>query len=99
MILICKIYEDNKHCYGYRQIALAINELVVKVNHKKIKHLMYKMKLFGIRIKDWQKHSALNGLIFHTDQICQYQHATFQSWLNNHGIEQAMSRKGNQKVC
>jgi putative transposase len=53
MILICKIYEDNKHCYGYRQIALAINELVVKVNHKKIKHLMYKMKLFGIRIKDW----------------------------------------------
>lgn len=43
----------------------------------------------------YQKHPALNGLIFHADQGWQYQHAAFQSWLTNHGIIQSMSRKGN----
>lgn len=45
--------------------------------------------------KAHHKHPALNGLIFHTDQGWQYQHKTFQAWLNNHGIIQSMSRKGN----
>lgn len=43
----------------------------------------------------YQKHPALNGLIFHTDQGWQYQHAAFQAWLKNHGVSQSMSRKGN----
>ncbi|MCH3989675.1 MAG: IS3 family transposase [Lactobacillus sp.] len=43
----------------------------------------------------YQKHPALNGLIFHTDQGWQYQHAAFQAWLKDHGISQSMSRKGN----
>ncbi len=43
----------------------------------------------------YQKHPALNGLIFHTDQGWQYQHPAFQAWLKNHGISQSMSRKGN----
>ena len=43
----------------------------------------------------YQKHPALNGLIFHTDQGWQYQHAVFQAWLKNHGVSQSMSRKGN----
>ena len=29
----------------------------------------------------YQKHPAFNGLIFHTDQCWQYQHAAFQAWL------------------
>ena len=45
--------------------------------------------------KAWDKHPALNGLIFHTDQGWQYQHSQFQAWLKNHGISQSMSRKGN----
>ncbi|AHI12072.1 IS3 family transposase [Lactobacillus helveticus] len=43
----------------------------------------------------YKKHPALNGLIFHTDQGWQYQHAAFQAWLKNHGVSQSMSRKGN----
>lgn len=43
----------------------------------------------------YKKHPALNGLIFHTDQGWQYQHAAFQAWLKNRGISQSMSRKGN----
>ena len=43
----------------------------------------------------YQKHPALNGLIFHTDQGWQYQHAAFQAWLKKHGVSQSMSRKGN----
>ncbi len=45
--------------------------------------------------KAWDKHPALNGLIFHTDQGWQYQNGQFQAWLKNHGISQSMSRKGN----
>ncbi|WP_348635629.1 IS3 family transposase [Lactobacillus sp. ESL0701] len=175
MTLIRKIYEDNKQRYGYRRVAQTIQNLGIKVNHKKIQRLMTKMKLYGIRIKGWrkynsyrgtqgpikpdlirrnfsailpdhkwysdvtefnlngqktylspiidgctqeiisytisrspnlkqtmdmlklawQKHPALNGLVFHTDQGWQYQHASFQAWLKNHGVEQSMSRKGN----
>ena len=43
----------------------------------------------------YKKYPALNGLIFHTDQGWQYQHAAFQAWLKNHGVSQSTSRKGN----
>lgn len=37
----------------------------------------------------------LTGLIFHSDQGWQYQHQSYQIKLNEHGILQSMSRKGN----
>ncbi|WEV43774.1 IS3 family transposase [Lactobacillus sp. ESL0684] len=62
MTLIRKIYEANQHRYGYRRIALAINNLGIKVNHKKVKRLMLKMKLFGISIKGWRKYNSYRGI-------------------------------------
>ena len=41
------------------------------------------------------KHEHLEGLILHTDQGWQYQHAAYQAALAEHGIRQSMSRKGN----
>ena len=41
------------------------------------------------RVKD------TDGIIFHSDQGWQYQHAFYQQALKNHGIIQSMSRKGN----
>ena len=37
----------------------------------------------------------VKGLIFHSDQGWQYQHASYQCALKEHGIIQSMSRKGN----
>ena len=37
----------------------------------------------------------VKGLIFHSDQGWQYQHASYQRALKEHGILQSMSRKGN----
>ena len=41
------------------------------------------------------EHPCIDGLVFHTDQGWQYQHATFVNCLANNGIVQSMSRKGN----
>ena len=45
--------------------------------------------------KAFDKYPDLNGLIFHSDQGWQYQHAYYRSELQKHGIIQSMSRKGN----
>ena len=45
--------------------------------------------------KAFAKHKDLRGLILHTDQGWQYQHAHYQNALIEHGIIQSMSRKGN----
>lgn len=45
--------------------------------------------------KAFDKHKALNALVFHTDQGCQYQSPTYQRELKLRGITQSMSRKGN----
>ena len=37
----------------------------------------------------------VNGLVFHSDQGWQYQHAYYGNRLSKHGIIQSMSRKGN----
>lgn len=42
-----------------------------------------------------QSHSNIEGLIIHTDQGWQYQHASYVKALEEHGIIQSMSRKGN----
>ena len=45
--------------------------------------------------KAFDKFSSVNGLIFHSDQGWQYQHAHYINSLKEHGITQSMSRKGN----
>ncbi len=45
--------------------------------------------------KAFDKFPNLNGLIFHSDQGWQYQHAYYREELQKHGIIQSMSRKGN----
>ena len=45
--------------------------------------------------KAFAKHKALNALVFHTDQGCQYQSPVYQRRLKLRGITQSMSRKGN----
>ena len=43
----------------------------------------------------FEKFPSVKGLIFHSDQGWQYQHASFRKTLKEHGIIQSMSRKGN----
>ena len=43
----------------------------------------------------FEKFPSVNGLILHSDQGWQYQHADFRNILKEHGIIQSMSRKGN----
>ncbi len=43
----------------------------------------------------FEKHPALNGLIFHSDRGWQYQHQAYRAALANRGIDQSMSRLGN----
>ena len=45
--------------------------------------------------KAFKKFPDVNGLILHSDQGWQYQHAFYQRSLNERGIIQSMSRKGN----
>ena len=45
--------------------------------------------------KAFKKYPSVHGLIFHSDQGWQYQHAYFRNTLEEHGIIQSMSRKGN----
>ncbi len=45
--------------------------------------------------KAFDKHSNLSGLIFHSDQGWQYQMAQYHKILQDKGIIQSMSRKGN----
>ena len=45
--------------------------------------------------KTFEKFPSVEGLIFHSDQGWQYQHAYFRNALQEHGIIQSMSRKGN----
>ena len=43
----------------------------------------------------FEKFQNVKGLIFHSDQGWQYQHAYYRERLKEHGIIQSMSRKGN----
>lgn len=45
--------------------------------------------------KAFNKYTNLEGLIFHSDQGWQYQHASYINSLNSRGIKQSFSRKGN----
>ena len=43
----------------------------------------------------FEEHKEVKGLILHTDQGWQYQHANYVQELKDHGVIQSMSRKGN----
>ena len=45
--------------------------------------------------KAFEKFPSVEGLIFHSDQGWQYQHTYYRNALQEHGIIQSMSRKGN----
>lgn len=45
--------------------------------------------------KAFQRFPTVKGLIMHSDQGWQYQHATYRNELQKHGVIQSMSRKGN----
>lgn len=45
--------------------------------------------------KAFNKVKDTNGLVFHSDQGWQYQHYGYKKVLEEHGIIQSMSRKGN----
>lgn len=45
--------------------------------------------------KAFQRFPSVNGLIMHSDQGWQYQHAAYRNELQRHGVVQSMSRKGN----
>ena len=61
MVEIKAIYEEHKHRYGYRRITCELRRRVLLVNHKKVQHLMNKMKLFDIVSKRWHKYSNYRG--------------------------------------
>ena len=174
MNMIISIFYGNYGIYGYRRISMELHRRGISVNEKKVRRLMKRMDLKGIRrnarkyhsykgtigkIADnlinrnffaelpdrkwytdvtefnlrgvklylspildgctgeiisyvtsvspnlkqtmtmlelaFAKHEHLEGLIMHTDQGWQYQHAAYQAALAEHGIRQSMSRKGN----
>ena len=45
--------------------------------------------------KAFERFPSVQGLIMHSDQGWQYQHMTYRNELQQHGIIQSMSRKGN----
>ena len=45
--------------------------------------------------KAFERFPSVNGLIMHSDQGWQYQHAAYRNELQRHGVVQSMSRKGN----
>ena len=45
--------------------------------------------------KAFEDNINLEGLIFHSDQGWQYQHKQYKQWLDEKGIRQSFSRKGN----
>ena len=61
-------------------------DLALSPNLKQIKRMLDKA---------FDKFSSVNGLIFHSDQGWQYQNVYFRKRLQEHGIIQSMSRKGN----
>ena len=45
--------------------------------------------------KAFERFPSVQGLVMHSDQGWQYQHAFYRGELRKHGIIQSMSRKGN----
>ena len=52
-------------------------------------------QVYDMLDKAFARFESLDGLILHSDQGWQYQHVYFRKRLQEHGIIQSMSRKGN----
>ena len=78
-------------CYISPILDMNTNEVIsydlsLSPNLEQIQHMLNKA---------FEKFPSTNGLIFHSDQGWQYQHVLFRNALQEHGIIQSMSRKGN----
>ena len=78
-------------CYISPILDMNTNEVIsydlsLSPNLEQIRHMLNKA---------FEKFPSTNGLIFHSDQGWQYQHVLFRDALQEHGIIQSMSRKGN----
>ena len=78
-------------CYFSPILDMNTNEIIsydlsLSPNMEQIKRMLSKA---------FKKFPSVTGLIFHSDQGWQYQHAFFRNTLKEHGIIQSMSRKGN----
>ncbi len=61
-------------------------DLALSPNMEQIKRMLNRV---------FEKFPKIEGLIFHSDQGWQYQHLYYRTMLEQHGIVQSMSRKGN----
>ena len=78
-------------CYLSPILDMNTNEVIsydlsLSPNMEQIKDMLHKA---------FERFSDVEGLIMHSDQGWQYQHATYRSELQKHKIIQSMSRKGN----
>ena len=78
-------------CYFSPILDMNTNEIIsydlsLNPNLKQISHMLDSA---------FKKFPTVQGLIFHSDQGWQYQHALFRDTLKKHGVIQSMSRKGN----
>ena len=78
-------------CYFSPILDMNTNEIIsydlsLNPNLKQISHMLDSA---------FEKFPTVQGLIFHSDQGWQYQHALFRDTLKKHGVIQSMSRKGN----
>ena len=78
-------------CYISPILDMNTNEIVsydlsLSPNIKQIQHMLNRA---------FDKFPSVSGVIFHSDQGWQYQHAYFRNSLKEHGMIQSMSRKGN----
>ena len=78
-------------CYISPILDMNTNEIIsydlsLSPNLEQIQHMLNRA---------FEKFPSIRGLIFHSDQGWQYQHALFRRTLQEHGIIQSMSRKGN----
>lgn len=78
-------------CYLSPILDMNTNEIIsynlsLSPNMEQIKDMLHKA---------FERFPSVNGLIMHSDQGWQYQHATYRSELREHKIIQSMSRKGN----
>lgn len=84
--------------FGHIHIGMANQTLdCSEINTQRL-HLRYISMTTAVRSqgpKAFDRFPSVEGLIIHSDQGWQYQHATYRNELRKHGVVQSMSRKGN----
>ncbi|MFD2386683.1 IS3 family transposase [Enterococcus rivorum] len=62
--IVKEIFEENNGNYGYRRIQIALNQLGLKVNQKKIRRIMRKLGLKGLKFtRKSRKYSSYKGTV------------------------------------